>query len=359
VNLIRAPLRSLILGARTDTGPIPVSPSHSGSIVQHSFLNGTSCYEKYPLIRIEKASPKISYNTFHCGGSHQYTRTTAIFIEGRGNDLSLTNNVLLNQYIFVDNTGSSDGQLLIADNTLGGAYIATQTQPVVVKNNVFDMSTHKNIAVLEIHCGYGNNPVLTVNDNIIDLNDSDDSLSGLRLGGWCGDTSEVKNNRIIGGSYGMYAKGLVGPNIASNIIEGADVGIEIYDGGNQFTNLRNTIKDTKIALNFRYIYWGKRISEDYSIQTGQGMIWKGPTISNMNMLRVAPAVLLEDFNSDLTIPILDSFWGTTDLETIGILITDNADDYTLGTVSVVNPVSALIDISIDRLGKTEVIPITL
>ena len=67
----------------------------------------------------------------------------------------------------------------------------------------------------------------------------------------------------------------------------------------------------------------------------------------INFINVGTAVLLEDFNSDLTIPISDSYWGTTDLEAIGNLITDNADDYTLGTVSVVNPVSALIDIGTD------------
>ncbi len=109
----------------------------------------------------------------------------------------------------------------------------------------------------------------------------------------------------------------------------------------------NTFKDTNIALHFKAIYWGKEPTEDFTRQTDEGLVWEGPTISNINFINVGTAVLLEDFNSDLTIPISDSYWGTTDLEAIGNLITDNADDYTLGTVSVVNPVSSLIDISTD------------
>jgi hypothetical protein len=36
----------------------------------------------------------------------------------------------------------------------------------------------------------------------------------------------------------------------------------------------------------------------------------------------------------------DSYWGTTDLGEISDLIYDNLDDFSLGTVQVVNPVAA-------------------
>ena len=142
-----------------------------------------------------------------------------------------------------------------------------------------------------------------------------------------------------------------GPAVENNIIEGADTGIFLsnpyFSPTSKFMFRDNTLKDTNIALHFRAIYWERELTEYYTRQTEKGLVWEGPTISNINFINVGTAVLLEDFNSDLTIPISDSYWETTDLEAIGKLIIDNADDYTLGTVSVVNPVSSLIDISAD------------
>ena len=56
---------------------------------------------------------------------------------------------------------------------------------------------------------------------------------------------------------------------------------------------------------------------------------------------------LSEVNSSLIIEIKDSYFGTTDLGAIENLIYDNADDYTLGTVSIVSPASSLINISAD------------
>ena len=67
----------------------------------------------------------------------------------------------------------------------------------------------------------------------------------------------------------------------------------------------------------------------------------------MNFVGNEKIAQLSDVNRSLIIQIQNSYFGTTDLAAIGNLITDNADDYTLGTVSVVNPVSSLIDISAD------------
>ena len=65
-----------------------------------------------------------------------------------------------------------------------------------------------------------------------------------------------------------------------------------------------------------------------------------PTISQINFINNTVAVQLEDVHSATTIPVSDSYWGTTDLGAISDLIYDNLDDYDLGTVQVVNPVAS-------------------
>ncbi len=52
-------------------------------------------------------------------------------------------------------------------------------------------------------------------------------------------------------------------------------------------------------------------------------------------------------NDSLIIQIQDSYFGTTDLDDIANRITDQNEDYTLGTVSILNPVSDPIDITVE------------
>ena len=284
----------------------------------------------------------------------------------------IESNVLPNQYIRSDES-NGDGRLVVADNTLGGIDLElgvccddTHTNVVVIMDNSFGKNTHKDMGVTlsAINVSSGNTSggsTLVIRNNTIDLRDSDPSISGIHLGlsfarftgTFFGTDTRIADNHIMGGKYGMSYYRYTGHAVVNNIIEGSDTGIFISHGpcncnsGSKFIFRDNTLKDTNIALHFREVYWEREPKEYYTRQTEKELVWEGPTISNINFINVGTAVLLEDFNSDLTIPISDSYWGTTDLEAIGKLITDNADDYTLGTVSVVNPVSSLIDISVD------------
>ena len=95
------------------------------------------------------------------------------------------------------------------------------------------------------------------------------------------------------------------------------------------------------------MYWQATVPVFVTHEKDGSLVWKEVTLSKLNFVDVDSAIVLIDVNDSLAIEILDSYFGTTDLEAIGNLITDNADDYTLGTVLVVNPVSSLIDISAD------------
>ncbi len=123
--------------------------------------------------------------------------------------------------------------------------------------------------------------------------------------------------------------------------------IDTYDSGNvgKVTFEKNTIENSQIGVHIEDIYFLSALPSWVAPSTD--MTWRRNELSSINFIDVDMAVRLVDVNRSLVIPISDSYWGTTDLEAIGNLITDNADDYTLGTVSVVNPVSSLIDISAD------------
>ncbi len=65
-----------------------------------------------------------------------------------------------------------------------------------------------------------------------------------------------------------------------------------------------------------------------------------PTISRIDFINNTEAVKLQRVDSNVTIPVSDSYWGTTDLGAISDLIYDNLDDFNLGTVQVVSPVAS-------------------
>jgi hypothetical protein len=65
-----------------------------------------------------------------------------------------------------------------------------------------------------------------------------------------------------------------------------------------------------------------------------------PTISRIDFIHNTQVIRLVNVDSTVTIPVSDSYWGTTDLGEISDLIYDNLDDFNLGTVQVVNPVAA-------------------
>ena len=111
--------------------------------------------------------------------------------------------------------------------------------------------------------------------------------------------------------------------------------------------MKNTIQSTQNGLLIKNVYWERDIPVEVTQQKNGNLIWTELKLDELNFVDVGSAVVLEDVNNSLVIEVSGSYWGTTDLETIGNLITDNADDYTLGIVSAVNPVSSLIDISAD------------
>ena len=128
---------------------------------------------------------------------------------------------------------------------------------------------------------------------------------------------------------GSYIKYLGDLSITDNVIRDAQIGIELSDISSSASTSMPTPTPTPSSG-----------ATPTPVPAGSGGIEFIPTISRIDFINNTQAVKLENVDSTVTIPVSDSYWGTTDLGEISDLIYDSLDDFNLGTVQVVNPVAS-------------------
>jgi len=326
-----------------------------GTVIEHAvLLLGARCDRFRPasegsgpaqrLIHIESSSPRIANNKLRCSGG--------IVLQATDWDGTLTieDNDMAQQRVLIE--GTKGESLTFSGNNFSSFYLN------ITRSNQMDVFV---LNVSSNHATFADEIGILINCHVCKGDVSDNTVTGTRIsaesgiqiqGGFSG--LSVVNNKITGGYYGMEIINIGefhnGPlQISGNLIENSKTGTRIsaHNKVNGVTYKQNTIKGTQTGLFIEQVYWGTTVPTDVTQEKYGSLVWKEVTLSELNFVDVDSAIVLEKVNDSLTIEVFDSYFGTTDLEAIGNLITDNDDNYTLGTVSVVNPVSSLIDISAD------------
>tara|TARA_Y100000588_G_scaffold119061_1_gene130354 strand:+ start:2548 stop:4596 length:2049 start_codon:yes stop_codon:yes gene_type:complete len=297
-----------------------------GSIIKYSIIGvgteGGQCNNGY-LIGIDSSSPKISYSQIALGpmaigvlgdASPIVTNNTFFLPNDHPDIVKGIHPVYIDKFFYsntihIQNSG---------DYSAGGTPVKAQ-----VTNNV-------GIGQIIVNAG-ATNSIVKISGNTIFSPQGEPGLvitcgEGFYISGGASCDIEVSSNTIQPFYNGDNGTGIWLRGISAK-----------HPGDFSFTD--NVIKDYSTGISISYVSKDAEAREYFSEMASQiaAII---PLISRTDFIGVTSAVVLNNVDSSVTIPVSDSYWGTTNLEEISDMIYDNLDDFNLGTVQVVNPVSS-------------------